>query len=339
MKQMKRKGLFIPLAIILVLIAIYMSGPKMPKPEMSAKLPDQVANTVLAEELILAGEAGITNVRPGNQSILAWYDDSLKTKTEYCLLYLHGFSASPFEGNPVHVNFGKSLGMNVYVPRLAEHGLITDDALLNMTPDRMWESAKDALVLARALGDKVIIMGTSTGGTLALALAAQFPDKVDGLIMFSPNVKIYDKTASLLGKPWGLQIARAVMGGDYRVLEPDPETDAYWYNKYRVESLVYLQQLIDVTMTSKVFKKVTQPIFVAYYYKDEEHQDNTVSTKAIEWMFDNMGTAPDKKQIQAFPEAGAHVICNSLTSDSWLEVQNAAIAFARDIMKIKSQEN
>lgn len=331
---MKRKGLFIPLAIILVLVAIYMLGPTMPKPVMSNDLPAQVANAALAEELILAGEAGVSNIRQGNQSMLVWFDDSLKTKTEYCLLYLHGFSASPFEGNPVHVNFGKTLGMNVYVPRLAGHGLITEDALLDMTPDGLWESAKDALIMARALGDKVIVMGTSTGGTLALAMAAQFPDLVDGLIMFSPNVKIYDKTASLLGKPWGLQIARAVMGGDHRVLEPDAETDDYWYNKYRVESLVYLQQLIDATMTAKVFNKVTQPIFVGYYYKDEEHQDNTVSTKAIEWMFDNLGTTVENKQIQAFPEAGAHVICNSLTSDSWLDVQNAAIAFARDIMKI-----
>jgi len=331
---MKRKGLFIPVAIILVLFAVYMLGPRMPKPEMSTDLPTLVTNAAEAEELILAGEAGISNIRPGNQSMLVWNDDSLKTKTEYCLLYLHGFSASPFEGNPVHVNFGKALGMNVYVPRLAEHGLITEDALLNMTPDRLWESAKDALVIARALGDKVIIMGTSAGGTLALALAAKFPDMVDGLIMFSPSVKIYDKTAILLGKPWGLQIVRAVMGGDYRVLEPDLETDPYWYNKYRVESLVYLQQLLDATMTSKEFAKVTDPVFVGHYYKDEENQDNTVSVPAIQWMFENLGTSEEFKQIFSFPEAGAHVICNSLTSDSWLEVQNSAIAFARDIMHI-----
>ncbi|MCK5821323.1 MAG: alpha/beta fold hydrolase [Bacteroidales bacterium] len=331
---MKRKGLIIPLAIIVVLIAAYMMGPTMPKPEMSTDLPAQPANVALAEELVLAGEAGVPNIRPGNQSLLVWFDDSLKTKTEYCLLYLHGFSASPFEGNPVHVNFGKALGMNVYVPRLAGHGLITDDALLDMTPDNLWESAKEALVIARALGDKVIIMGTSTGGTLALALDAQFPDMVEALIMFSPNVKIYDKTASLLGKPWGLQIARTVMGGDHRVLEPDEETDDYWYNKYRVEALVYLQQLIDVTMTSKEFAKVTDPVFVGYYYKDEDNQDNTVSVPAIQWMYDNLSTPEEFKQIFSFPEAGAHVICNNLTSDSWMEVQNAAVAFARDILDI-----
>ena len=157
---MKRKGLRIPLSIILLLLAAYFLGPKMPEPEFSTDLPATCANPADAEELILAGEAGVSNIRPGNQSMLVWFDDSLKTKTEYCLLYLHGFSASPFEGNPVHVNIGNELGMNVYAPRLSEHGLITEEALLDMTPDNLWESAKQSLVLSRALGEKVIIMGT-----------------------------------------------------------------------------------------------------------------------------------------------------------------------------------
>ena len=59
-----------------------------------------------------------------------------------------------------------------------------------------------------------------------------------------------------------------------------------------------------------------------------------VSTKAIEWMFENLGTTSDKKQILAFPEAGAHVICNNLTSDSWEKVQKSAISFASEIMGI-----
>ncbi len=331
---MKRKGLIIPLATILIVVAVYFLGPKMPNPELNSDLPAPIANALTAEEMIMAGEAGFSNIRPGNESKLVWLDDSLKTKTKYCLLYLHGFSASPFEGDPIHVNFGKALGMNVYAPRLAEHGLVSDDALLNMTPDNLWESAKKALVEASALGDKVIIMGTSTGGTLALTLAARFPEMVEALLLFSPNVRIYDKTATLLGKPWGLQIARAVMGGDYRILEPDLETDPFWYNKYRIESLVYLQQLLDETMKSKNFEKVTQPVFCGYYYKDEDNQDNTVSVKAIQWMYDNLGTTPEAKQIVAFPDAGAHVICNSLTSDCWEEVQNSALAFARNILKI-----
>ena len=236
------------------------------------------------------------------------------------------------EGNPVHVNVGKDLGMNVYVPRLAEHGLETSDALLNMTPDNLWMSALDAFSKARALGDQVILMGTSTGGTLALKLAAEFPDQVFALVLCSPNVRIFDKTASLLSKPWGLQIARKVMGGDYRTLEPDPKTDPYWYNQYRVESLVYLQQLIDETMKASVFERVTQPVYTACYYKDEEHQDQTVSVEAINWMFDNLGTPADQKELVYFPEAGAHVICCDLTSPAWQDVQTGIQGFLKKLI-------
>lgn len=327
---MKRKGLIITLTILVGIVLVYLFGPKMPSPVLSNDLPAGVSNEWMAEEMIQAGEAGVDNIRPGNKSILIWADDSLKSKTDYCLLYLHGFSASPFEGDPVHRNVAKQLSMNLYAPRLAEHGLITDDALLNMTPDRLWESAKQALVIARALGTKVILMGTSTGGTLALMLAAEFPDLVDGLILLSPNIRLFDKTAALLDKPWGLQIARAVMGGNYRILEPDPETDPYWYNKYRVEGLVYLQQLIDKTMKAKEFAKVKQAVFVGYYYKDEENQDQTVSVNAIHWMFDNLGTPDELKYSRAFPEAGAHVIGNSLTSRSWKEVEEASINFIQE---------
>jgi esterase/lipase len=324
---MKRKGLWIPAGIILLLVIGYISGPTMPKPEYSTTLSESPVNQLVAEELVLANESGVGNIRPGNGSQIVWYDDSLRTKTEYCLLYLHGFSASPMEGYPVHMNVGKQLGMNTFIPRLAEHGLITEDPLLNMTPDNIWTSAKEALVIAQAFGEKVIVIGTSTGGTLALKLAAEFPDRVNGLILCSPNIRIYDKTAGLLDRPWGLQIARQVMGGDYRVLEPDPETDPYWYNKYRVEALVYLQQLVRTTMKSSLFEKVSQPVFVGFYYKDEEHQDNVVSVDAMDWMYDNLGTPASAKELKAFPEAGAHVICSNLTSGSWQEVQLAIIDF------------
>lgn len=327
---MKRKALFIPAAVILILLAGYLAGPRMPRPTFSAELPESPVTAELAAQMIHAAEAGITNVRPGNTSFISWADDSLRQKTPWALLYLHGFSASPREGDPVNRHVGAAFGMNVYVPRLAEHGLDTPDALLNMTPDRLWESALDALSKARALGDQVVIMGTSTGGTLALKLAAEYPDQVDALVLCSPNVRIFDKTAALLSKPWGLQIGRMVMGGDYRELEPDPQTDPFWYSRYRVEALVYLQQLIDATMKARVFNQVQQPVYLAYYYRDADNQDQTVSVEAMHWMFDNLGTEQALKKSEAFPDAGAHVICCDLTSDSWQEVEAGITRFLKE---------
>ena len=53
--------------------------------------------------------------------------------------------------------------MNAYMPRLAAHGIETEDALIDMTPDALWESAKEALMAARKLGKKVVYGGKVYG--------------------------------------------------------------------------------------------------------------------------------------------------------------------------------
>lgn len=315
------------LAILLVLSFTVVAGPKNSKPVLNKDLPVITLTSSGVGEYVNGKEAAVPNIKPGNASEVFYSDEVTKAQTEYCLLYLHGFSASPEEGNPTHVNLAKAFGMNTYIPRLAEHGLITPDALLNMTPDNLWNSAKEALVIAKALGKKVIVMGTSTGGTLALQMAADYPDDINALILYSPNVKIANKASVLLGGPFGLQLGRMISGGKYRILGEDPKTDPYWYNTYRVESVVYLQKLLVKTMKIKVFEKVTQPVFVGYYYKDESNQDNTVSVPAILWMYDHLGTAATNKEAVAFPDAGAHVIGCDLTNPNWMKVYSATAEF------------
>ncbi len=279
-----------------------------------------------------AMEAKVPNIRPGNASQVYYANEVLRNQTEYCLLYLHGFSACGMEGSPTHINLGKTFGMNVYIPRLAEHGLDTPDALLNMTPQNLWNSALEALTLAKALGKKVIVMGTSTGGALALQMAATFPEDVSALVLYSPNVRIASKGVWLLGRPLGLQLGRMILGGKYRVLEENPKTDAYWYRKYRVEGVVYLQKLTEMTMKVKTFEKVKQPVFTGYYYKDEDHQDPTVKVDAILWMTEHLGTPPDRKVTVAFPDAGAHVIGCELTNPNWMKVYQATADFMTETL-------
>jgi len=333
---MKNKGLLITLSILLVLAVTVMAGPRKSKPVLNKDLPVISLTSAQVGQYVREKESSVPNIRPGNASQVVYANDLTKQQTDFCLLYLHGFSASPVEGNPSHVNLGKEFGLNVFIPRLAEHGLDTPDPLLNMTPDNLWNSSKEALVIAKALGKKVILMGTSTGGTLALQLAADYPQDVAAVILYSPNVRIANKASWLLARPFGLQIGRKVMGGKYRILEKDPKTDPYWYNMYRVEATVYLQQLVEKTMKVKVFKKVTQPVFVGYYYKDDDNQDNTVSVPAILWMFENLGTPEDKKVSLAFPDAGAHVIGCDLTNPNWMKVYTASADFLTKIVGLGS---
>jgi esterase/lipase len=333
---MKRKGLIISGAILLFLVIAVMAGPRKQKPVLDKELPVITMKSAEIKAYVDDNEARFPNIRPGNASRVVYANDSTREQTDFCLLYLHGFSASPMEGSPAHVNLGKAFGMNVYIPRLAEHGLDTPDALLNMTPDALWDTAKDALVLARSLGKKVIVMGTSTGGTIALKMAAEYPDDIAALILYSPNVRIANKASVLLSGPYGLQFGRMITGGKNRVLESDPKTDAYWYTTYRVEGVVYLQMLIESTMKAEVFKQVRQPVFVGYYYRDEENQDPTVSVESILWMYDNLGTPAEKRVKQAFPDAGVHVIGCELTNPNWMKVYDATVGYLSETLGLSA---
>jgi pimeloyl-ACP methyl ester carboxylesterase len=206
-----------------------------------------------------------------------------------------------------------------------------------MTPDRLYESAKEALVVAQSLGKKVIVMSTSTGGTLSLKLAAEFPELIDALILLSPNVAINNPAAFLLSKPWGLQIARSVYKSNYRVTNTDFASGEckYWNCKYRLEATVYLQQLVEATMKKEVFTKITQPVFLAYYYKDKLNQDPTVRVDAMLKMFGQLGTPENQKQKVAFPEAGTHVVGCQLFSKSWQDVEKASYRFAEEKLGLK----
>lgn len=322
--------------ILLLAIVVYLLGPKPEKPEMSKDLPSISASIGNIDEYVKKNDAGL-EIRLDNESRIFWAKDSVKERTEYALLYLHGFSASWYEGYPANIEFARHFGCNAYLPRLASHGIDTVDALIDMSPDRLWESAKDALMVARSLGKKVIIMSTSTGGTLSLKLAADFPEYVEGLIMYSPNIRINNGAAFLLSKPWGLQIGRKVTGDKFRVTNEDfaSKDCQYWYCKYRMEAVVYLQQLVDVTMKKETYKNVSAPVFLGYYYKDASNQDPTVKVSAMLKMFEQLGTAPDLKVKVAFPEAGDHVIACELTSGSFKEVIAETLKFGEEVLKLK----
>lgn len=323
--------------IVLILpVTIFFLGPEPSKPKMSTDLPVVSSNFDSLGIMIRKREASLP-VRPDNEARILWAGDSIHELTDYCLLYIHGFKASYYEGYPINTEFAKRYGCNAYFPRLASHGLITDDPLIDMTPDRLWEDAKESLMIARKLGRKVIIMCTSMGCSLGLQLAADYPEYVNGLILYSPNVRINNSAAYLLSGHWGLQIGRLFSGGKYRVTDDDPNSMdcRYWYCKYRVEGVVYLQQLVEATMKDETYSRVTAPVFMGYYFKDKEHQDPMAKVSAMLDMFDKLGTTDDRKVKQAFPDAGAHVIASEVTSGAVEAVKKATFNFAEEILDMK----
>ena len=314
---------------LFALFVIYFLGPKPAKPELNAVLPTIVSINTL-EPYITAMEAP-HKIKPNNQARIIWADSS-KTQTEYAIVYLHGFSASQMEGDPVHQNIAKQFHCNLYLARLAEHGIDTTEDLMNLSADQYWESAKLAYAIGKQLGKKVILMGTSTGGTLALQLAANYPE-IAGLILYSPNIKIFDPSAPLLNNPWGLQIGRTVLKSNYVDIKyKDSAYPKYWNKHYRIEAVVALQNLLEATMTEATFKKIHQPTLALFYYKDEAHQDNVVKVSAIQKMMQQIATPSNLKMEMAMPNTGNHVLASPIVSNDIVSVEQATAKFIKDII-------
>jgi esterase/lipase len=330
--NMRKKWL---LLIPVILIVLYIAGPAPATPAYSRVMPVVPGTPAELENYVRANESQ-HKLKPDNQARIVWTNDSLKQKTDYAIVYLHGFSASQEEGDPVHRNIAREFGCNLYLSRLAEHGIDTVEDMIRLTAEEYWESAKQALAIGQQLGKKIILMTTSTGGTLALKLAADFPGDVFAIILMSPNIAINDPNAWLLNNHWGLlQIARMVLKSDY---VNSKDTGAlyrqYWYSHYRLEAASALEELLETSMNKVTFEKVTQPTLLLYYYKDQVRQDSVVKVSAMLKMFDELGTPDSLKRKKAIPNAGNHVIGSYIRSHAYEDVQSEIEQFFSETLHL-----
>lgn len=314
--------------------AIYALGPKEKFP--SPSLLDTEINVDISnlDNFVATKEGKISDIKPDNQARILWADDSLRQKTEYALVYLHGFSASQEEGDPLHTAFGSRYGMNVYLSRLEDHGRADSNSFINLTPENFLQSAEDAIDIGKKLGDKVIVMSCSTGGTLSAILASAGED-IHSMIMYSPNIDIYDPKSDLLLYPWGKKISEWVLGGQYNRIVYDTLAQRYWNSVYHTNSLFALKTMITDYMNTETFAKIKVPVFMGYYYKDEDNQDKVVSVSRMLDFYDQIGTPQAQKRKVAFPEAGHHVISSHIMSKDINNVATETFRFAEEVLGLK----
>lgn len=326
------------LIIAVSLILLYLLGPAPATPVYNKSLP-VIPSTADSLNNYISKHEAAHKVKSDNEARVVWYNDSLKSITEYAIVYLHGFSASQAEGAPTHTDIAKKFGCNLYLSRLAEHGIDTADAMINLTADNYWESAKEALEIGKRIGKKVILMGTSTGGTQALQLAATFPDSIAALILYSPNLAINDPNAWILNNHWGLQIARKVVGGNYKISDDTrPLYKQYWCYQYRLEAAVALEEMLETAGGKTIFKKVTQPVLMLYYYKNEKEQDPVVKVSAMKEMYSQLGTPENMKREKAMPNTGNHVIGSYIKSGDVKGVEKETESFMKEILGMQEMK-
>jgi pimeloyl-ACP methyl ester carboxylesterase len=272
-------------------------------------------------------------LKPDNHARIIWAQDHLPT--EYSMVYLHGNVASQEEGDPIHEALAHRYGCNLFLARLAKHGKMGEEPMKDIEAGEWMQSALDALMVGHKIGEKVILVSCSTGSTLALYLASKYPDLVDGHIMLSPNVDIFDPRSFLLTQPFGLQIARKITGSNYYGWKAPGPAQAYWYKNYRIEGLCTLKSIINVTMNEETFKAVTDPVLMLYYFQNEALQDSVVSVARMREMYAQLGTPADLKREAALPDVGTHIIASDIFSRDLESVYQHSVKFCEEILHLQ----
>ncbi len=330
---MKRIFTIVGIALA-VLVVGYAAGPRFTLPSDAPPSPTVTTDLTKIDAEIAHHERGYS-IKPDNEARIVWADSTKKELTPYSIVYIHGYSASQGEGDPVHRDLAKTFGCNLYLARTEGHGLTSPDAMKGMTPTAYLASAERALAIGKVLGKKVIVVGTSMGGMLTLYLASRHPE-IDGIVLYSPCIEVANTTLKLITKPWGQQILDKAFPDQHVHSErTTPERAQYWYTQYHSDGLKVLQTILDTYATPETFAKIKQPVFMGYYYKDEDHQDQTVSVAAALKMFDELGTPAELKRKEAFPEAGAHVIASRHTTKDWPNVERATVKFMQEVLKLQ----
>ena len=303
------------LAAALLLGIVVLSGPRVARRDLHVVLPVVPASPAALDAWVVAHEAARSGIRPDNQARIVWADPVHPARTACAIVYIHGFGASQGEGAPVHRELAQDFGCNLYLSRLPGHGLSADDAMRGLDAQQLLDGASPALAIGHALGHRVIVIGTSMGGALALELAAQQPKQVDALVLWSPLVRERDDRLAPMFWPWGGVLLRyAYNHGGEIVRQPGRST--YWASAIHLDGYRSIAVLSRSALNPLAFARVRAPVFLGYYYRDAKNQDGTVSVPAMLGMFDQLGTPPLFKRKQDFPTAGAHVIASPLYSKS-----------------------
>jgi pimeloyl-ACP methyl ester carboxylesterase len=224
----------------------------------------------LAERVAAREAAQPIPVTPDAEACVRW-GAAAGERTPVAFVYLHGFTATRQEIEPVMERVADTFRANTFYARLHGHGQGRPG--IEHADARRWlDEAREALQIGRALGDRVVLIGSSTGATLALwvALEAESTEvatSVDALVLVSPNFGLRHPAARLLVGPWGRAVARIVQGSERQALSHGAEHERFWTLTYPVEAVIQVLLVVAQARAQKV-ERLRAPVLLLHHPED-----------------------------------------------------------------------
>ena len=318
---MNRKLIIAAVALAVLALLLLLSTP--PALVNAATVPELPADL---EAYLAASEDRVHSdfsLIPGTEKRVVWREEG--RRTEYAVIYLHGFSATRQETAPLAEQIAESLDANLFETRLSGHGH-SDRPMHEVRAEEWLQDTVEALSIGGRIGEKLVVIGTSTGGTLALALAQhESASAVTDIVLISPNLQPADPRSNWLTRPLGPFLAR-VLTGDTRSWTPHNEAQGrYWSTSYPTSAVVEVMRVVDY-VRDKLPMVMRQSVLVIV-----SPDDSVVSAAVTKDAFTRLD-APTKRLIE-FEDAqdpSRHVLAGDILSPGTTEtVAETIVEFVR----------
>lgn len=255
-------------------------------------------------------ESRFDDITPGTEKRVIWAGQR-ETRTPFSVVYLHGYSATSEEIRPVPDLIAKALGANLVYTRLQGHGR-SGEALADATVAGWMHDTAEALAAGRAVGDRLIVLSTSTGGTMGAAAAvdAELSKDIAAMIFVSPNFGINDPAAPLLTWPAARYWLPLVVGKEISFEPINEQQEKFWTTSYPTRGLTTLAALIKAVINLD-FSKARVPALFWFSDEDQVVRPDISHDIAKKWGGSakvhtvTMGEGDDK---------GSHVIAGAIKS-------------------------
>jgi esterase/lipase len=252
-------------------------------------------------------------------------------RTTYSVVYLHGFTGSRQESSPVPESVAEALGANLFEARLHGHGL-PSDSMGTITAKSLLADALEALTIGGRLGDSVVVIGLSTGGTLASWLATLPPTErapIKAIVLVSPNFGPRDPIAKVLLLPWARVLLPRLMPEIIIDDTPPANEEIARMGSARIPMrAVFPMQALVRFVASLPLGSYDAPTLALYNIADPVVE--AAETEAWLTRLAAAGVSVEREQVTPEAEESPHVLAGRLLSPSKVEqVVDRILRFVR----------
>lgn len=290
-------------AALVVLAVLFLAGPRVRASGEYVPLPESVDPIEWVQEQANAHD----DIVPLTEDRLILADSTVRT--EWSVVYLHGFSGSAAMAHPFVDSLAARLGANAFIPRFTGHGR-SGEALGAAMVDDWVQDAADAVSIGTRLGEKVLLVALSNGATFGLwaAMQEEFRERIGAVVLLSPNIRPYDANSELLLWPWGTRLAIAILG-EQRSWEPYTEAHGlYSTNEYPTRVLPQMMASVELLRRQDP-DNLRAPVLVMY-----SEQDDVISPEAVREYFERIPTAKRLVDVGNVGDPNNHLIVGDALS-------------------------